>query len=151
MGENNSCSLGQRGMLKCYPAGSCFFPISLFELLTTVQGFGDAQDFSRALPALPNGAPPRPNTLTVDVCLTGVIYTAYIALHYFRKVPFEAWQLDSTSQCKRAMGKSAPCSILSGKTRSMYSRDLSMRLRLHCLPLTIIGAVELILAALPNS
>jgi NAD(P)-dependent dehydrogenase (short-subunit alcohol dehydrogenase family) len=87
MGENNSCSLGQRGMLKCYPAGSCFFPISLFELLTTVQGFGDAQDFSRALPALPNGAPPRPNMLTVDVCLTGVIYTAYIALHYFRKVP----------------------------------------------------------------
>jgi len=63
------------------------FPICPFPLLTVIQGFGDAQDFSRALPELSNGAPPRPNTLTVDVCVTGVIYTAYIALHYFMKAP----------------------------------------------------------------
>jgi 15-hydroxyprostaglandin dehydrogenase (NAD) len=55
------------------------------------QGFGDAQDFFRPSAAADEGddgaPPPRPNTLTVDVCLTGVIFTAYLALHYFRKTP----------------------------------------------------------------
>src|SRR5262249_44789238 len=43
--------------------------------------------FSAPAAELENGAPPRPNTLTVDVCLTGVIFTAYLSLHYFRKAP----------------------------------------------------------------
>ncbi|KIW71279.1 hypothetical protein PV04_03462 [Phialophora macrospora] len=54
-------------------------------------GFGDAQDFFRPAAAVEGEdgmlTPPRPNTLTVDVCLTGVIFTTYLALHFFRKTP----------------------------------------------------------------
>lgn len=34
---------------------------------------------------LANGGPPKPNMLVMDVCLYGVVYTSYLALHYFRK------------------------------------------------------------------
>lgn len=31
------------------------------------------------------GPPPKPSLKTLDVCITGVVYTAYLALHYLRK------------------------------------------------------------------
>ena len=35
----------------------------------------------------PSGIPPEPNVGAVDVNLTSVVYTAYLALHYFRASP----------------------------------------------------------------
>ena len=45
-------------------------------------------DFHRPVPASecrPDGAPPKPDELVLDVCLNAMVYTAYLALHYFRK------------------------------------------------------------------
>lgn len=35
----------------------------------------------------PSGIPPEPNVSAVDVNFTSVVYTAYLALHYFRSSP----------------------------------------------------------------
>lgn len=34
---------------------------------------------------LANGGPPQLNTLVLDVCLQGVVWSSYLALHFFRK------------------------------------------------------------------
>lgn len=39
----------------------------------------------------------KPNTAALDICLTGVVYSAYLALHYFRKNPDKAGKLVSTA------------------------------------------------------
>lgn len=49
------------------------------------QGIGDRIDFVQPAPELPNGGPRRPDTLVLDVCLNGAVWTSYLALHYFRK------------------------------------------------------------------
>lgn len=44
-----------------------------------------------------DGTPMKPDTSVIDICLTAVVYSAYIALHYFRKNPGETGKLVSTA------------------------------------------------------
>lgn len=44
-----------------------------------------------------DGSPAKPDETVVDVCLNGVIYSAYLALHYFRKNPNKGGKIVSTS------------------------------------------------------
>ncbi|KIW24613.1 uncharacterized protein PV07_10318 [Cladophialophora immunda] len=60
-------------------------------------GIGDRIEFCSPMPEGPNGAPPKPDTLVVDICLYGVIWTGYLALHFFRKNPSKAGKLVFTS------------------------------------------------------
>jgi len=49
-------------------------------------GIGGKGDFyAREEEVEGTGGPPKPNTLVMDVCATGVIYSSYLALHFFRK------------------------------------------------------------------
>lgn len=42
-------------------------------------------DFCKPMEELENGAPPQPDILTVDVSLVSSIWSAYLAMHFFRK------------------------------------------------------------------
>ncbi|EUC49606.1 hypothetical protein COCMIDRAFT_1647 [Bipolaris oryzae ATCC 44560] len=44
-----------------------------------------------------DGAPVKPDTSVIDICLTGVVYSAYLAVHYFRKNPGGIGKLVSTA------------------------------------------------------
>lgn len=44
-----------------------------------------------------DGAPEKPDTAVLDICLTAVIYSSYLALHYFRKNATKAGLLVMTS------------------------------------------------------
>jgi 15-hydroxyprostaglandin dehydrogenase (NAD) len=49
-------------------------------------GIGDRMNFyAPAKEFLPNGAPAKPNELVIDICLNAMVYSAYLALHYFRQ------------------------------------------------------------------
>ncbi|KAH0831511.1 hypothetical protein FOPE_00529 [Fonsecaea pedrosoi] len=48
-------------------------------------GVGDRVDLFADAPETENGAPPQPDILPIDVCLNGVIWSAYLAFHYFKK------------------------------------------------------------------
>ncbi|OAL37370.1 hypothetical protein AYO20_03219 [Fonsecaea nubica] len=48
-------------------------------------GVGDRVDLFADAPEAENGAPPQPDILPIDVCLNGVIWSAYLAFHYFKK------------------------------------------------------------------
>ena len=49
-------------------------------------GIGDRMNFyAPAESFLPNGAPAKPNELVIDICLNAMVYSAYLALHYFRQ------------------------------------------------------------------
>ena len=52
------------------------------------QGLADKMDFHRPIPeseCRSDGSPPKPDELVLDVCMNAMVYTAYLALHYFRK------------------------------------------------------------------
>ncbi|KAH8819312.1 hypothetical protein F5884DRAFT_717631, partial [Xylogone sp. PMI_703] len=49
-------------------------------------GIGEKVNWYAPIQEDENGLPPRPNLTTVNVDLIGVIYTAYLAMHFFRKV-----------------------------------------------------------------
>jgi 15-hydroxyprostaglandin dehydrogenase (NAD) len=44
-----------------------------------------------------SGAPAKPDTLVLDVCLYGVVWTAYLAFHFFRKNTSKSGALVSTA------------------------------------------------------
>lgn len=49
-------------------------------------GIGDRMNFyAPATDFLPSGAPAKPNELVIDICLNAMVYSAYLALHYFRQ------------------------------------------------------------------
>ena len=54
-------------------------------------------DFYEPKEELPNGGPPHPNLLVLDVCFTAVVWTSYLALHYFRKNKSGSGKLVMTS------------------------------------------------------
>ncbi|OAG42900.1 hypothetical protein AYO21_02851 [Fonsecaea monophora] len=61
-------------------------------------GILDRTDFSAPAPEDDStGAPPKPDVLTVDVCLYGAIWSSYLALHFFRKSPDRTGRLVITS------------------------------------------------------
>jgi 15-hydroxyprostaglandin dehydrogenase (NAD) len=62
-----------------------------------VQGIGERSKFYEPKEELPEGFPPKPSTLTLEVNLLGVVYTAYLALHFFRKNTTKSGKLVMTS------------------------------------------------------
>ncbi|OAP62020.1 hypothetical protein AYL99_04223 [Fonsecaea erecta] len=55
------------------------------DLVFANAGISDRTDIIEPAEEQDNGAPPKPDTLVMDVCLLGVVYTSYLALHFFRK------------------------------------------------------------------
>lgn len=77
--------------------------------LTHTKGFGDRMDFYATAAERADGTPARPDTSVMDVCLTGVVYSAYLALHFFRKNANKAGKLVSTSSmCGLYPGEGIP-------------------------------------------
>lgn len=61
-------------------------------------GIGDRMNFyAPAASLLPSGAPAKPNELVIDICLNGMVYSAYLALHYFRQNQTKAGNIVFTS------------------------------------------------------
>ncbi len=61
-------------------------------------GVGDRMNFyAPAESFLPNGAPAKPNELVIDICLNAMVYSAYLALHYFRQNKNKAGKIVFTS------------------------------------------------------
>ena len=48
-------------------------------------GIGDRINFYALAAERPDGSPEKPNVDVIDVCLMGVVWCAYLSLHYFRK------------------------------------------------------------------
>jgi 15-hydroxyprostaglandin dehydrogenase (NAD) len=80
------------------------------DLVYANAGIGDRIDFySPATEIMENGIPKRPDTLVVDICLYGCIWSAYLALHFFRKNVDGAGKLVMTSSmCGIYVGDSIP-------------------------------------------
>ena len=61
-------------------------------------GIGDRMNFyAPATSLLANGAPAKPSELVIDICLNGMVYSAYLALHYFRQNQSKAGKIVFTS------------------------------------------------------
>ena len=71
--------------------------ISRFLALLTIQGIGDRINFVESVESRSNGTPSRPDTAVMEICLTGVVYCAYLALHFFRQNPGKNGKFVSTS------------------------------------------------------
>lgn len=61
------------------------------------KGIIDRTNFYEPAEEREDGAPVKPDTSVLDICLTAVVYSAYLALHYFRKNPDKAGKLVSTA------------------------------------------------------
>ena len=70
------------------------------DLVFVNAGVGDKTNFfapaTEFLPNLP-GVPAKPNELVIDVCLNSMVYSAYLALHFFRQNPDQAGKIVFTS------------------------------------------------------
>lgn len=54
-------------------------------------------DFCAPATETANGVPPRPDTTVIDVDFHGVVWSSYLALHYFRKNASKGGSLVMTS------------------------------------------------------
>lgn len=67
------------------------------------------QNFYEPVKDREDGSPAKPNVVVVDVCLYAVIYSAWLALHYFRKNENKGGRFVSTSSmCGLYPGQSIP-------------------------------------------
>ena len=62
-----------------------------------MQGILDREDFCAPAKVSGDDSPPQPDKLVIDVDLHGVIWSSYLALHYFRKNASKAGKLAMTS------------------------------------------------------
>jgi len=67
------------------------------DLVWANAGIGDRIDFLQPVEEDASGAPPKPDVMVIDICLYGVVYTAYLALHFFRKNESKSGKLVMTS------------------------------------------------------
>ena len=68
------------------------------DLVWANAGIGDRIDFTAPVNEdTTTGAPPKPDVLVIDICLYGMVYTAYLALHFFRKNASKTGKLVMTS------------------------------------------------------
>jgi 15-hydroxyprostaglandin dehydrogenase (NAD) len=67
------------------------------DLVWANAGIGDRIDFLKPVEEDTSGAPPKPDAVVIDICLYGVVYSAYLALHFFRKNPSKTGKLVMTS------------------------------------------------------
>lgn len=83
------------------------------DLVYANAGIGDRIDFfSPTSEVMDNGAPKKPDSLVVDICLYGCIWTSYLALHYFRINPGGVGKIIMTSSM---------CGIYSGDGIPLYT------------------------------
>ncbi|OAA45049.1 NAD(P)-binding domain protein [Metarhizium rileyi] len=66
-------------------------------------------------PSLVNGKLPKPPTTTIDVNITGVVYTTHLALHHFPRDP-------DTTSCLLLIGSIASVAPLAGQTLYTMSK-----------------------------
>lgn len=86
---------------------------SRIDLVYANAGIGDRIDFyAPARELMPNGAPKKPDSLVVDICLYGCIWASYLALHYFRMNSDEVGKIVMTSSM---------CGIYSGDRIPLYT------------------------------
>jgi 15-hydroxyprostaglandin dehydrogenase (NAD) len=62
-----------------------------------MQGIGDRMAFCEPTSETSSGVPAKPDTLVLDVCLHGAVYTAYLAFHFFRRNSSKSGALISTA------------------------------------------------------
>ncbi|KIV91480.1 hypothetical protein PV10_06015 [Exophiala mesophila] len=116
-------------------------------------GVSDRTDLIEPAEELENGAPPRPDTFVVDVCLLGVIYASYLALHFFRKNTTQGGKLVMTSSIAgiySAPGVSVYAAAkhgVIGLTRSLAYRlqqrgDTNISVNAICPALVVTGLVN---------
>jgi 15-hydroxyprostaglandin dehydrogenase (NAD) len=67
------------------------------DLVWANAGIGDRIDFLKPVEEDASGAPPKPDVMVIDICLYGVVYSAYLALHFFRKNESKSGKLVMTS------------------------------------------------------
>lgn len=67
------------------------------DLVWANAGIADRINFTKPVEEDESGAPPRPDVVVVDIDLYGCIYTAYLALHFFRKNENKGGKLVMTS------------------------------------------------------
>lgn len=67
------------------------------DLVWANAGIGDRIEFLKPVKEDASGAPPKPDAVVIDICLYGVMYSAYLALHFFRKGPSKTGKLVMTS------------------------------------------------------
>ncbi|KAH0831571.1 hypothetical protein AYO21_01775 [Fonsecaea monophora] len=101
-------------------------------------GIVDRLDFCRPAKDFDRGAPQEPDSLVIDVDLKGVIWSSYLALHFFRKNPQKGGKLVMTS---------SSAGLYSAPDVSLYSaakygvvglaRSLGQRLKDDGEPITI--------------
>lgn len=100
----------------------------------TQQGIGERGDIYAPAPEGPEGWPARPNTLTLDVDMNGVVWTAYLALHFLRKNPSKGgWLVMTASSAALYPSGSIP---LYAVAKHGVSLEAISRTRCSNLPLT---------------
>ncbi|EXJ66929.1 uncharacterized protein A1O5_10124 [Cladophialophora psammophila CBS 110553] len=85
------------------------------DLVFANAGIGDRISFyapaTEFLPNLP-GVPAKPDELVIDVCLNAMVYSAYLAMHFFRQNPSKAGKIVFTSSM---------CGLYPGDTIPLYT------------------------------
>lgn len=83
---------------KCWPVMNLdSVHLDSYSRLTFLQGILDQADFYAGSPTEDDGPPAQPDTKVMDVNLNGVIWSTYLAIHYFRKNKNGAGKLAMTS------------------------------------------------------
>jgi 15-hydroxyprostaglandin dehydrogenase (NAD) len=102
-------------------------------------GIGDRIDFTApAKEFLSNGAPVKPDTLVVDICLNGCIWSAYPALHYFRSNPDGVGKIAMTSSmCGIYVGESIPLYTAAKHGVVGLTRAMGRKLKAAGVPVTV--------------
>ncbi|EXJ75451.1 uncharacterized protein A1O5_02147 [Cladophialophora psammophila CBS 110553] len=108
------------------------------DLVFANAGISDRTDIVEPAEEQDNGAPQRPDTSVLDVCLLGVVYTSYLALHFFRKNESKGGSLVMTSSIAGIYA--APgVSIYAAAKHGVIglTRSLAYRLQKRCERITV--------------
>lgn len=102
-------------------------------------GIGDRIDFySPAKSFLENGAPVKPDTLVMDICLNGCVWACYLGLHYFRQNPDGAGKIAMTSSmCGIYIGDKIPLYTAAKYGVVGLTRAMGRRLKQSGVPVTV--------------
>ncbi|KAJ9612021.1 hypothetical protein H2200_003616 [Cladophialophora chaetospira] len=99
-------------------------------------GIGEHIKFYEQKEELPEGFPAKPSTLTLEVNLLGVVYTAYLALHFFRKNASKGGTLVMTSSAS-ALYPSPGLALYSSAKHAVVGLTRSMGAALKAEPITV--------------